>query len=439
MEDLQLLSAVRTQMAISLENARLYQVEKQRASDLATLQRSSARLAAELDLDRLQRKIAEETARLLQTDTAALFTLEEKSQSLVLQAAIGFAVDDPEKVKIPLTSAIPEESLYSFQQGDAAVVIRDAQASPISKLEFIVREDIRSTLEIPLIQSGHLVSVIAIFSRHSSRWFTEEEINMAQTFANHASLAIENARLYGVERKQRMELEMLDEMRSNFFIAISHELRTPLTSIRSAGEMILDDLDLNPESPQGKLLSIINRNTTRIERRIQELLDFVKIQSAALELKRQAEDISYVIEETTSLSLPALWSRKQTLKMKLLDSATMVMLDRNRFEQIVGNLLSNASKYSPQGSDIMVTARIEDSKIIIDVSDQGPGIPAEYKEQIFDPYFRVDHDKMSGLGIGLNIAKSLTELHGGQMWVGDREGGGAVFSFSLPVERRQTA
>jgi len=434
MEDLHLLSAVSTQMAVSLENARLYQAEKQRAGELAVLQQSSARLATELDLDLLWQKVVEEAARLLQTDAAALFIMEEKSQSLILKAATGLAVGYFERLKIPLVSVIPQDSLDDFKQGSAVVVISDVKKSPIKELAFIAREDIRSILTIPLVQSGQLVNVIAIFSKHIPRWFTEEEINMAQAFTRHAALAMENARLYGVERKQRLELEKLDEMRADFFIAISHELRTPLTSIRSAGEMILDGAELDPNSPKSKLVSIINRNAERMGKRIQELLDFVKIQSAALELEREAEDISLAIEEATSLSLPALWSRKQTLKIRSLDSVTMVMLDHNRFEQIVGNLLSNASKYSPQGSEILVEARVEDSKVIIDVSDRGPGVPPEYQERIFEPYFRGDENSTAGLGIGLNIAKALTELHGGQLWVSDRDGGGSVFSFSLPIE-----
>ena len=431
--DLQLLSAVSTQIAMSLENARLYQREKQRAGELAMLQQSSAKLATELDMNLLCQKITEETARLLQADAAALFAVKEESQSLLLEAATGLSSTNSTGLEIPIASAIPRESLDNFRQDNTAIVIGDVTTSIIRKIEFIEEEGIRSVLEIPVVESGRLVNVIAVFSRHYPRWFTDEEVNMARAFARHAVLAMENARLYGIERKQRLELERLDEMRSSFFIAVSHELKTPLTAIKGAGEIILDGQEIDLDSPEGELFNIINRNAQRMENRIQELLDFVKIQSDTLQLELKAVDINQAIEEATTLNLPTLWSRKQTLETDLLSSITTVMLDHNRFEQILANLLSNASKYSPQGSEISVETRIEDSRVIIDVSDRGRGVPPEFLEQIFESYFRVENNT-SGLGIGLNIAKKLTELHGGQMWVINRDGGGSVFSFSLPVD-----
>ena len=430
--DLQLLSAVSSQIAMSLENARLYQREKQRAGELAMLQRSSVKLASELDLDLLCQKVVEETARLLQADAAALFNIESENQSMVLRAATGLTDSYAEGLKIPLSTVIPQELWDDFSQDNTAIIVNDVTASAINRLEFIEKEDIRSMLEIPVVESGRLVNVLAIFSLHYPRHFTDEDLNMARTFARHAVLAMENARLYGVERQQRMELERLDEMRSDFFIAVSHELKTPLTAIKGAGEIIIDGQGLDLDSPQGHLFSIINRNVQRMENRIQELLDFVKIQSDTLQLGLKNEDICQAIEEATSLNLPTLWTRKQDLKLKLLNTTTTVMLDRNRFEQILTNLLTNASKYSPQDSEINVEARVADSEVIIDVSDQGRGIPLELHEKIFEPYFRAEHNT-TGLGIGLNIARKLTELHGGRMWVNQRDGGGTIFSFSLPI------
>jgi signal transduction histidine kinase len=439
-EDLQLLSAVSSPLATSLENARLYQLERQRASEIAALQESLSRLTTELDMKLLLQKVTEEVAKLLQATAAAFFATEENSRSLVLKAAIGLTTSYPQEMKLALVSMIPREFLDDFKQRNAVVTISDVAASSIRKSEFLVKEDIRSILEIPVVRSGELVGVIAVFSQHIPRQFSQEEVNMAQAFTYHAASAMENARLYNIEREQRIQLEELDKLRSEFLLGVSHELKTPLTSIKSASELILDDAS-NPDDPRSQLLSIIKHNTERMEKRIQELLDFVKMRSSTLSLQRKAEDINRSIEEVTAINAPTLWLRKQTLKTKLLHSTTMVMLDRYRFDQIMTNLLSNASKYSPQGSEIEVGMRVansqENSHIIIDVCDRGSGVPQEEKELIFEPYYRGKKATVSGLGIGLSIVKSLVELHGGKIWVSDRDGGGSVFSFSLPMEREQ--
>jgi two-component system sensor histidine kinase KdpD len=117
----------------------------------------------------------------------------------------------------------------------------------------------------------------------------------------------------------------------------------------------------------------------------------------------------------------------------------VTIIDRSRFEQILTNLLSNASKYSAQGSVIEVGAQVINSEIVIEVSDQGPGIPVEEQKLIFEAYYRGKNISGGGIGIGLAIVKSLVELHGGRIWVSDRDGGGSVFSFSVPLERKDVS
>jgi two-component system sensor histidine kinase KdpD len=281
-----------------------------------------------------------------------------------------------------------------------------------------------------------LGGILVLGEKLSQQVFATDDLRLLSAVSTQIATSLENARLYNTEREQRIQLEKLDEMRSEFLLAVSHELKTPLTSIKGASELILDET-LNPDDPQGKLISIIKRNTERMERRIQELLDFVKMRSSTLPLQRKAEDINRTIEEVTAINAPTLWLRKQTLKTKLLDSTATVMLDRYRFDQIMTNLLSNASKYSPQGSEIDVGIRVANSQIIIDVCDRGRGVPPEERQLIFEPYHGGRKDTTGGLGIGLSIAKSLVELHGGQIWVSDRDGGGSVFSLSLPAQSEQ--
>jgi signal transduction histidine kinase len=172
-----------------------------------------------------------------------------------------------------------------------------------------------------------------------------------------------------------------------------------------------------------------------MERRVSELLDFLKLQGAGLELAPEPLDLHKVFAETIGLITPLTLSKQQTLELKIPSSLPVVMLDKRRLEQILLNLLSNASKYTPGSGHIKVTARMEHCNLLVQVQDSGYGIPQSEQELIFKPYYYSKaRSETPSLGIGLAITKSLVELQEGRIWVESQQGQGSTFSCILPLE-----
>ena len=204
------------------------------------------------------------------------------------------------------------------------------------------------------------------------------------------------------------------QQRSALLLAISHEFKVPLTSIRTMGSLLAEELEGDAQSLQAKMVNNIRRSVDKIEKRLAELLDFARMQTSTIELQLQPTNAKSAIEEAVSLCLPFALSKKQTLTVEVLDSLPQAMLDQLRFERIITNLLTNASKFSPEGGKIKLQARTEDNNLIVEVRDSGIGISNSELGQIFEPYYRGKASELSSTGLGLAIVKQLVELHQGK-------------------------
>lgn len=299
-------------------------------------------------------------------------------------------------------------------------------------------EQMKGELYIPLKSRGKLTGVLILGQKLSHQPYTREEEELLATITNQMAMNLENACLYDLEREGRARLEALHEQRNEFILAMSHELKTPLTSIKLASEMLADEAKLSPRSPSGKLLKNLRLSANSMEKRMKDLLDFLKLQTFSLEFETSIEDIKAVLKDITGSIRPFISAKKQTLTAEIPDSLPRIMMDRKRFEQILLNLLSNANKYAPTGGEIKLTAEVRDSELMVKVSDNGPGIPLEEQDLVFKPYHRVKQQSDRSLGLGLSIAKSLVELHSGKIWLDSQPGKGSTFSFTIPIEGADT-
>ena len=294
-------------------------------------------------------------------------------------------------------------------------------------------EEVKGELYVPLKSRGELTGVLILSQKLSQQPYSREEEELLVTITNQMAINLENAYLYDLERQERVRLEALHEQRNEFILAMSHELKTPLTSMKLASEMLAEEAKLSPRSPSGKLLKNLRLSANSLEERMKDLLDFLKLQTSSLEFEVGVEDIKAVLKDITSSIHPLISAKKQTLMAEIPDSLPPVMMDRQRFEQILLNLLSNANKYAPTGGEIKLTAEVRDSELMVKVSDNGPGIPLDEQDLVFKPYYRVKKQSDRSLGLGLSIAKSLVELHSGKIWLDSQPGKGSTFSFTIPV------
>ena len=227
--------------------------------------------------------------------------------------------------------------------------------------------------------------------------------------------------------------------RIDFISVMTHELKTSLTAIIASAELLAGELQPDDQSPPGKLIQSIVRNAHRMDERLSLLSQMDKIRGEDFCCQPEPVEIGQVINSIAAQLYSITQSKRQSLTVELAGSPPLVKADRRCLEQILQNLLTNASKSTPEGGQIKVTAWQDNDSLVVQVSDTGIGIPAEEQEQIFQPYYQVNHNrngKPSGRGLGLAITKFLVELQGGKLWLQSTVGQGSSFFFSLPLAER---
>lgn len=257
-----------------------------------------------------------------------------------------------------------------------------------------------------------------------------------------ASLQRSSGELQEAYRK----LETLDELKSDFISTVSHELRTPITAIKAFVELILMKPDMQRERLL-RLLETVNRETDRLGRLINDLLDLSRIESGMMKWKDEELSLHEVIQAAVDGMAPLLKNRNIRLTVEGTGVPAPAVADRDRMTQIMTNLLSNAVKFTPEGGAVSVSVRNERvplPQIVVSVSDTGPGIPPEEIERIFDKFHRSDDmldNKVEGSGLGLSISRQIVEHYGGRIWATSERGKGSTFAFSipLPADRAMTA
>lgn len=235
---------------------------------------------------------------------------------------------------------------------------------------------------------------------------------------------------------QREQLEHLNKTKNKFLGMCAHDMRNPLTSIMGFCELIMsgETGDLNDDMK--KFLEIIYTSSLKMLDMINNLLDITVIESGRLELHLHRGSIKALLEEQVEISRFLAERKSISIKSKL-DNTSEINFDKYRISQVLDNIIGNAIKYSPQGSIIYVTLQENNGFIRIAVRDEGPGIPKEDQEKMFQEYRRLKAQATGGeksAGLGLAIAKKIMDYHNGTITVDSQPGKGATFVISLPVK-----
>src|SRR4029077_5305345 len=267
------------------------------------------------------------------------------------------------------------------------------------------------------------------------------------TVAHQVAIALDNASAYeqiedlnmGLEvkvRERTFELEQADRMRSQFLSLVSHELKTPLTSIKGFLQNLLDGLTGPLNEKQQRYVSRMLDNSDRLIRMIEALMDRTRIESGRLDLVPGEIDLGHCVTDAVEQLRLLAQKKQQTLEAIVPRAPLMVWADRDRLIQIVTNLVQNAVKFTPVTGKNFGTVRQETQTLAgVSVHDTGPGIPPEFLDQIFDPFFRAKEggSEIKGLGLGLSIVQTLVELHGGTIAARSEPGQGAELYFTIPL------
>jgi len=282
-------------------------------------------------------------------------------------------------------------------------------------------------LYLPLIASAGAVGVVGVLPKTSGSSFEPEQFHYIEAFANQTAIAIERSFLGQAAQRALLKAET-ESLRNTLLSSISHDLRTPLSAITGAATTLLQKDVVLDMSSRTELVETIREEAERLNRSIKNVLDMTRLESGAIRLNKEWQPL----EEIVGVVLERLDDRLQDhpVTVKLQGNLPLIPFDGLLIEQVLVNLFDNAIKYTPKGTPLELSATESFYTVTVSLADRGPGIPPGEEEHIFDKFVR-GRASGTGVGLGLAICRTIINAHGGRIWAENREGGGAVFRFTL--------
>ena len=285
-------------------------------------------------------------------------------------------------------------------------------------------------LYLPLRTSTEVLGVLAVTPRELRQVMLPEQRCLLETFASQISMALERVRLGRMAREAQVRVET-ERLRNSLLSAISHDLRTPLAAIVGASSSLLEeDAKLTPEARHNLSRDILEASQ-RMSELVNNVLEMARLQSGTIQLKLEW----YPLEEVVGSVLTRLKERikEHPVSVELPAEALWLSMDGSLVEQVLVNLVENAVKYTPSGTPMTIGAEPDGDGVIVEVADQGPGLPSGSEQRVFEKFYRAQKEgSQGGVGLGLAICQAIVEAHGGRIWAENRAGGGASFKFRLP-------
>ncbi len=405
--------------------------ERALARRLGVLNELFQRLSTTLELDSTLRTVAQAPRTLLGADMVSIALLDDDGEDLFLAAAAGVDLALASNQRWPVDDALISDVLSKGQPYVVDDPEQYARTLPAMRPWLQTVPPVATAVSVPLLLNQMPLGVLDV-AYDQSRVFTEEELAFLSALGNEAALAIRNARVYEREREQVARLRLLDELQQSFVSSVSHELRTPLTCIKTSADLLrARSADLSDD--QVELVHTIDNHVGRLEVLVNDLVEMTRLEAGQVTLSTQPTDLLQVARRVLAALQPLIERKGQTAHLLHAEGVSLVEVDRRRLDQVLTNILSNAIRFTPKKGAINVTVGETANDVQLCVSDNGPGISKEDQAKIFDKFFVVaDGRGLSGLGLGLYIARQMVELHGGRIWVESQPGEGSTFCFSVP-------
>ena len=284
---------------------------------------------------------------------------------------------------------------------------------------------VRSALVVPLIARGELRGAMGFFAERPNR-FTDDDVALAQELAVRAALAVDNARLY-------REAQNAVRARDDVLAVVSHDLGNPLSAIRIGTSLLLKALPPEEKEKGGwKHLDSIRQSAAQMERLIKDLIEVKRLEAGRVGLVRGPQRVSSLLAEATEMFAGIAAERGVDFHTAIAADAGAVDADRERTLQVLSNLLGNALKFTPAGGTVRLSATSLPGEVQFSVADTGPGIAPEHVDHVFERFWQATRTRQ-GIGLGLAIARTIVQAHGGRIWVESQPGYGSVFRFTLPA------
>jgi signal transduction histidine kinase len=287
-----------------------------------------------------------------------------------------------------------------------------------------------SFLGVPIMTAGKVFGNLYLTEKLQAADFDEEDEDIAVVLAAQAAVAVDNARLSEGSAHLLGQVRAMQRQRDLFFAMMNHELRNALTGVYGWAERLTRKK--SPEAAEQAAREVYE-GTERTITLLNNFLDLSRLDAGRLQPVRRAVDPAVVVRRVLTGFEPAAEEKRLRLTTQLPDVPPVLETDPVRLQQILVNLVSNAVRHSPQGGRIEVGVMVDTTAVAFTVRDEGPGIPAELHERIFEPFERFDTASGLGTGLGLPVSRRLAEVLRGRLTVSSQPGRGAVFTLALPI------
>ncbi len=398
-----------------------------RVDVLETANRCARALGSSLELDEAFGAFIRELRGLVPFERTAIVLVEGDTATTMATAGRGAGEVFPPGNSDPI-----EGSLLERVQEGKLLVRRDLAERDSPADEQLLALGLRSELVTPLLVGARTIGMLSL-SRDRPDAFSPDEIELVALLGRLVATAVQNIRAYEAERRRVEELARLSELRADFVSLVSHELRSPMAAVIGAARTLQDRWRMLSAAQRESFLALIGDETTRLAELVGDVLDTSRIEAGTFSYRFDEVDLGRVVDEAVEAAVLA--QQEVPVVASVRGALPAIRGDRARLRQVLGNLIENAVKYSPEGVEVRVSAAASNGAVRISVRDSGPGIPRDQQARIFEKFGRADVEGGSkpGTGLGLFIARSIAEAHGGSLDVSSAAEQGSTFTVSLPV------
>jgi len=403
-----------------------------RVRQLERIVEISRYLSSTHDLTRLLQAIVDVACELTQSEATSIMLFDPASGELRFEAAPDLQRNSLKSISVPLESSVAG---WIFTHS-RPMVLQDASSDPrvYREVDKTLKSQTKSLLGVPLLVKQKSIGVIEAINKKNQGQYTEEDLNILETLAGQAAIAIENARLVEKLQDANTELMRLDRMKSDFIAIASHELRTPLGLILGHATFLKESVS----EPLQEQLDVIIRSAMRLKEIIEDMATIAHEEKGQSRVRKDQFSISELIVEVTKKHLDE--AKRKHIKLDVdipARNPLSIVGDKEKIAVVLTNLIENALTYTDEGGQVGVKAETEGNYVKVYVIDTGIGIPEKELERIFERFYQVESHltrRHGGMGLGLSIARAMIEMHNGQIWCESKEGMGCVFCFLLPID-----
>ena len=394
---------------------------------LEAANRVARALASSLELDAAFGAFIRELRGLVAFERAAIVLVDGDTATTMATAGRGASEIFPPGSVGPLKGSVLEQVL------EGRIVVReDLEEQDYAEDKLLLDLGLRSEVVAPLLLGARTIGMLSV-ARAEPDAFSDDEIDLIALLGRLVATAVQNIRAYEAERRRVEELARLSARRADFVSLVSHELRSPMAAVIGASRTLQERWRLLSAEHRESFLALIADETTRLADLVADVLDTSRLEAGTFSYRFDDVDIAGLVLDAVESAM--LMQQDVAVVASVTGTLPTIRGDRARLRQVLGNLIDNAVKYSPDGGEVDVRAFASDGGVRVSVRDSGPGIPREHQSRIFDKFGRVDIAGSSkpGTGLGLFIARSIAEAHGGTLEVSSLPREGATFVLTLPA------